>query len=157
MSYDPNIHLHLSLPCVYIFHLYVSAEINAKKKKKNTSQLSPDTIGGKTETSCLAARSRSIRSPECHPSTGPAKMRWRRSLLQYSLPSESPCVSTAKQLGAEDSEPFTTLWRYCNTWKQQPLSQVMTIWDGKCQKSWKCTQSNFYQGVTGLRKQRSST
>lgn len=64
-----------------------------------------------------------------HPSTGPAKMWWRRSLLQYSLPRESPCVSTAKQLRAEDAEPFTSLWQYCNTWKQQPCSQVMkTNW-----------------------------
>lgn len=56
------------------------------------------------------------------------KMRWRRSLLQYSLPGEFPCVSSAKQLGAEGTEPCATLWQSCNTWKQQPCSQVMTNW-----------------------------
>lgn len=64
------------------------------------------------------------------------KKRWRRGLFQYSLPSESPCVSTSKQLGAEDTEPFTTLWQYCNTWKQQHHSQAMTAGGGDAVTIW---------------------
>lgn len=73
-------------------------------------------------------------------STCPAKMRWQRSLLQYSLPSESPCVSTAKQLGAEGTEPLPTLWQYCNTWKQQPHSWVITNWVESWTNMKKCSQ-----------------
>lgn len=75
-----------------------------------------------------------------HQVSGVSSIDWPRQkwddggvFLQYSLPSESPCVSTAKQLGAEDAEPFTKLWQYCNTWKQQPRSQVMMAnWVESC-------------------------
>ncbi len=111
--------------------IWMNAYTECKKTKiKKTHQTCPDTISDRTATSCLAARSGSIRSLECHPSTGPAKMRWRRSLLRYSLPGESPCVSTAKQLGAEDTEPFTVaILQYLETTTSQPSGRkAVQMW-----------------------------
>lgn len=135
MSFDQNIYLHLSLSSVYIFHLCISK----KKQKTNISYLQTQWGEGKQPLVWQRGRVRSGLWSVIHRL---AQQKWDDGgvCCNTHYPVNPPASALPNSLGLRTLSP-SLLWRYCNTWKQQPLSQVVTNWDGKKQKSWKCTQS----------------
>lgn len=112
--------ISLSFMWVHYYFMSASAYTDSKHlKNNNKNKQVRHHDSDSTASACPGTRSASINSPEWHPLT---KNQMTEEFVAVLITRWIPCVSSSKQLGAEDTEPFTALWQYCNTWKPQPRS-----------------------------------
>lgn len=123
---------------VHYYFMSASAYTDSKHlKNNNKNKQVRHHDSDSTASACPGARSASINSPEWHPLT---KNQMTEEFVAVLITRWIPCVSSSKQLGAEDTEPFTALWQYCNTWKPQPRSPA---WQSGMSS---CTNAQVFSG-----------